>query len=57
MTREEREKGHWIKHVRHYYLPYKYTVADYTCSECGCWTGDKHNYCPDCGADMRGEEE
>ena len=31
------------------------------CSICKCgfdmWKHDPHNYCPSCGADMRGEEE
>ena len=31
------------------------------CSICKCgfdmWKHDPHNYCPNCGADMRGEEE
>lgn len=45
--------GRWIKH------------EGYTeCSECGHWydspeseyTGDRSNYCPNCGAKMDGEE-
>lgn len=51
LSQPERPKGRWIERIR-------FSIADYTCSKCGCWTGDKHNYCPDCGADMRdGEEE
>lgn len=26
------------------------------CSECGAWIGEPTNYCSNCGADMRGEE-
>ena len=33
---------------------------EWKCSECGCiFEGDEptYNYCPNCGADMRGEKE
>lgn len=35
------------------------TSAGYICSNCGkdYWHGNVFNYCPSCGADMRGEEE
>lgn len=33
------------------------TVDGYTCSDCGSFNTDKDNFCPNCGADMRGEEE
>lgn len=29
----------------------------YKCSECGNYSDSKFNFCPDCGADMRGSEE
>lgn len=40
------KKGHWIDEG-----------TNYACSEChrGCWVNS--NYCPWCGADMRGEDD
>ena len=40
----ERKTGRWI---------------DDNCSECGQYVyhGDVRNFCPNCGADMRGDEE
>lgn len=44
----EQKTGHWID-TDNYYQRWK-------CSECGCHTRDAEpNYCPNCGADMRGE--
>ena len=52
-TIEERKKGKWIKLYE----------GNYKCSECGDWWGIDNNemvedfkFCPNCGADMRGEE-
>ena len=47
----ERKKGHWIAPK---YYPTQFT---YTCSKCGykqSFNG-KFKFCPNCGADMRGE--
>ena len=33
------------------------SVNGYRCSECGEFDPCKDNYCPNCGARMRGEEE
>lgn len=54
----ERKKGRWIYEGKRGRFP------ACRCSECGNvenadWAilGDNVNYCPNCGADMRGEEE
>ena len=41
----ERKKGEWINN----------TNGTFECSLCG-WKHSRSNYCPNCGADMRGEE-
>ena len=51
----ERKKGRWeIKPD-----PYGFFEQIPVCSECGCTTKmrDKPNFCPNCGADMRGEQD
>ena len=54
-TIEERKNGKWI---RHYSRPNVYADLCWHCSCCGYKTPDtwanKWNYCPNCGADMRG---
>ena len=52
----ERKTGRWIIHenadiVDGYYVP------KYECSYCHAWKNDDSDFCPDCGADMRGEQE
>ena len=42
----EQKRGKWIEDG-HYER----------CSECGEPTNEYHNYCPNCGADMRGEQD
>lgn len=51
-TIEEHKKGKWLRTDKHdiYYQP------GYECSVCGVLTICHGNYCPNCGADMRGEE-
>lgn len=46
----EVKRGEWKVDETHDYEPY--------CSLCGHEpiAGEKYNYCPDCGADMRGNE-
>lgn len=47
---KRKKTGHWID-TDNYYQRWK-------CSECGCHTRDAEpNYCPNCGADMRGTDE
>ena len=47
-------KGEWIADVDKW-GDVVTTVNGYTCSKCGAFNSDKDNFCPNCGADMRGE--
>ena len=42
--------GHMVERIVDHECPW-YKVYD--CSECGCSVERWHNYCPNCGADMR----
>jgi len=42
--------GKWIRHIQ-------WEISMYECSECGAWTDDNSNFCPNCGAKMEGESE
>ena len=45
-------RGRWIEHE----IPDEPLYGtDYECSVCGKFHHDNWNYCPDCGADMRGD--
>lgn len=44
----EQNAGQWI--------PNKHTDT-VLCSQCGKCYGNEYNYCPNCGADMRGTDE
>ena len=48
----ERKKGKWILPNN----PIAKANDEWICSGCHYLIGGKHNYCPNCGADMRGEE-
>ena len=44
------------KHGRWKHHQYGNTAGYYECDNCGKINSYKSNYCPKCGADMRGEE-
>ena len=46
----ERKTGKWKDHE-------KYPNLAYLCSECSYFTTMRSHFCPNCGADMRGEED
>ena len=54
LEQPERKKGKWISLDD---LRGKYNTCGYKCSECGEYSEYEENYCPSCGADMRGEQE
>ncbi len=49
-----RERGRWIMKETMIRSPF---AKNAYCSECLEETGYAHNFCPNCGADMRGEED
>ena len=50
--REKRPTGHWIKHST-----YKDVLICSNCNHGSNQVYDTFNFCPNCGADMRGEKE
>lgn len=48
-TIEERKKGKWLRKLSQTPWP--------ICSECGIYGANESNYCPNCGADMRGGDD
>lgn len=55
-VKPERKKGKWIADVDRW-GDVVTTVNGYICSECKVFNTDKDNYCPNCGADMRGDSD
>lgn len=49
----EHKKGEWILPNN----PIAVSLNEWICSKCHCLVEGKHNYCPNCGADMRGEQD
>ena len=47
----DRPKGEWIYQFR------DSENEEYRCSVCDYPQGHTHNFCPNCGADMRGEDD
>ena len=50
-TIEERKTGKWKLQTDRRKKHYGWNI----CSECGKWIGEPTNYCPNCGAEMKGE--
>lgn len=48
----ERKHGEWIE----VYEDYRQQISWWECSVCKCGISWLSNFCPECGADMRGEE-
>lgn len=48
-TIEERKKGKWLRKLSQTPWP--------ICSECGIYGANESNYCPNCGAYMKGEND
>lgn len=50
-TIEERKKGKWITHF------YAFGEDRYECDQCRNTALHLYDFCPNCGSDMRGEQE
>lgn len=62
--RDARKRGEWEKYTDDKFMGYgadgsiRYRkVYSYKCSKCWNYTAVKHKYCPNCGSDMRGEND
>lgn len=59
-ARPERKKGKYIGTEYDGYADGNPVYYEWKCSECGCIFEDEeptYNFCPNCGADMRGEQD
>jgi hypothetical protein len=52
---KEQKKGRWQPQFEYDFEQGMHRLSGYNCDQCGIWTLKKCNYCPNCGADMRGE--
>ena len=50
----ERKKGKWIDET---FKPWGLVYHPYKCDQCGEHSEADSNFCPNCGADMRGESD
>ena len=55
-TVEERKKGKW-EHETVSGVEGIFKLSSCFCSVCGCHVEQEANFCPNCGADMRGERK
>ena len=51
----ERKKGRWIAHEGGKFVGFPY--MHYECDQCRAFEPTETNFCPNCGADMRGEQD
>ena len=52
----DRPKGEWMPYEAYLGKDREYSVTEHKCSLCGyLWGEPEYRYCPNCGADMRGE--
>ena len=52
---EEVKHGEWILHDYAEVIEYC-VIPNYECSVCGIWKREDSDYCPFCGAKMRGDD-
>ena len=54
---ENRPQGEWLDTGKDPDHSHPLTAIWYRCSVCGDGTNAKTNFCPDCGAEMKGEDD